>query len=430
VEATLLLLAKFTSAAEGKLGMTTQTQRGLPTDAPSRAERPIEMMRGRYMVKNPKAVALIWLFDTVCGLALRQPRPKIPESPQRILICNWAHLGDVVLSLPSLKALRDAFPDVEIGLLIGSWSSPVAQNTGLYDHLHCLDNIWLERSEVGFAGRILPFTRQSMKVIKEIRAKRYDIAIDLYSYFPSAAIILYLARVPVRCGFSSGGFGTFLTHAVRWQYQGKSIGRYGQNLLASLWPDGAIARHSMAPCYPRRQSAPLPPKLAANPYILLHIGAGAPTREWADENWQGLINALVDMQQHMVIAGAGAREIERARRMLGPFAASKQYSTFVTLCLDQPWDTYVTIVANARCLVCLESSSAHIAAAFQTPTIAIYGGGVRSFGGIIDENNTLWGPDNPHARVLTSPTASPNGICFETVLAAVQEHLKPASVAG
>ena len=66
------------------------------------------------------------------------------------------------------------------------------------------------------------------------------------------------------------------------------------------------------------------------------------------------------------------------------------------LALDRSWDEFVALVAGARCVICLESSAAHLAAAFRVPTVAIFTG---------TNEHRLWGPDNAHARVISAPTA-------------------------
>ncbi|WOJ91233.1 glycosyltransferase family 9 protein [Methylocapsa polymorpha] len=409
--------------------MTNLFQPGSSNDALSQPPQPREMMRGRYMFKNPKAAAAMWLFDAICGLVFRRSPPKAPDTPKRILVCNWAHLGDVVLSLPSLKALREAFPNAEIGLLIGGWSAPVVRNTGLYDHLHILDNILLDRSTVSRARRLKPFARQCMAVIKDIRAKRYNVAIDLHAYFPTAAFLLYCTGTPVRCGFTSGGFGPFLTHPVRWRYEGKSMGRYGQNLFAALWPNAAIAQNKLGACYPRRASAPLPATLDGRAYVVLHLGAGAPQREWPEPHWERLIEAFAKAHIYVAIIGAGPREAERARRVARPLGDLGQTSTHGGLFLDLPWDSFVTVMARARCAVCLESSAAHVAAAFQVPTVAIYRRASGAFNGVIDHHK-LWGPDNPHATILSGQTDSPGDVIPETVFETVLKLLRSAPVAA
>lgn len=356
---------------------------------------PRPMMRGRYMLRNRWAVALMRSFDAVCGLLLRRAATKAPEAPKRILVANWAHIGDVLMSLPSLAALRSTFPGAEIGLLVGSWCVPLVQSTGLYDHLHILDHVSLNRSNIKFVRCLTAFIAQSISVIKDIRSKKYDIAIDLYSHFPTAAPIFYLANVPIRCGFISGGFGPFLTHPVPWHYEQKPIGRYGQNIFATLWPGSAIARRPLPPCYPRRERPPLPPPLEAGAYVVVHLGTGAQWREWPEPNWARLIEALVRERICVAIVGAGQREAERAHRVTASLQLD-QGARRGGLFLDLPWDSFVTMVAKAKCLICLETSAAHVAAAFAVPTVAIYTG---------TNDHTLWGPDNPRARILSAPTA-------------------------
>lgn len=269
----------------------------------------VEKMQGRYMLRKPLFAFTMWLFDTFCGLILPPSHPEIPETPRRILICNGAHLGDVVMTLPAFKAVRDAFPRSEIGLLIGSWSVPIVQNTGLYNNLHILDSVRHNRGK-NAVMRIAQFVRQSVAVIKEIKAKNYDVAIDIYPHFPNSIFTIYAARIPIRCGFTSGGGGAFLTHQVRWQYEGKPMGRCGRNLFTALWPNSAIAQNPLEPCYPGQPRAPLPPTLFTKKYIAIHTGTGAAHKEWPEAHWTRLIDDLLQSGFHIAMLGAGDRCIQ------------------------------------------------------------------------------------------------------------------------
>jgi ADP-heptose:LPS heptosyltransferase len=157
----------------------------------------------------------------------------------------------------------------------------------------------------------------------------------------------------------------------------------------ALWPSLSLAESALPPCYPGHPSAPLPGDLTAGSYIVFHMGSGAPCKEWPEKYWAAVAAALAEGGRRLVFAGSGPREAERAFRVaasLPPDAA--------TILLDRPWDEYVGVIARACHLICLDSSSAHIAATFSVPTTAIYPGLVDS---------VQWRPCNRNARVLTYP---------------------------
>ena len=356
---------------------------------------PRPLMRDGYLVRSARAVAFLRLVDL--GSRFLGPwsrrKVRVPARPRRILVANWAHLGDMLLSLPTLAALRRQFPDAEIDLLASRSGHLAAKGTGLFDRVHLVEHFMLNRSGAGWLSRLSGYLADRRRFIVAVRARRYDVAIDLYSNFPPASPLFWRCGIPVRCGFTSGGFGPLLTHPVSWHYQDKPISRYGRDLLAALWPLETQESAAFRPCYPGQ------PRLArgdigmanAPGYIVLHPGSGASAREWPEEKWRELVRVLTTRSCRLVLCGTGAREGARVDR-LAACADASLVDTF----LDRSWDEFVALVAGARCVICLESSAAHLAAAFRVPTVAIFTG---------TNEHRLWGPDNAHARVISAPTA-------------------------
>ena len=360
---------------------TTNSQ-GLPFFA-----EPRPAMRGRYLIRNTRSAGIISAVDTL--LALWNPNrspPVAPPQPRRILVAEWAHLGNVLLALPALRLLRASFPGAEIGFLTGSWSRYVVEGTGLCDHLHLVDHFVLSRAQSSRAGKIYRYLATRGRAVAELRAKGYEVAIDLGCHFPPASPLFYAAGIRVRAGFTSGGFGPLLTHPISWVHASRPISDYPRDLLHSLWPALTVTPNALAPCYPGHPRAALPAELTASPYIVLHMGSGASHREWPEEHWTAVATALAAEGRRLVLAGSGAREVERVRRVAGSLPAN-----IATILVDRPWAEYVAVIARAAHVICLESSSAHVAAAFSVPTTAIYPG---------PNNLVQWGPWNPNARVL------------------------------
>ena len=347
-------------------------------------------MRGRYLIRNPRSYLAISAIDAV--LALRHPRrppPAVPSQPRRILLADWTHLGNILFTIPTLRVLRAAFPKAEIGFLGGSWALPVLEGTGLCDHFHLVDHFRLSRAGGGWLAKIRRYREMRGRAVAEMRALGYEVAIDVDAQFPPASPLFCAAGIPVRAGFTSGGFGALLTHPVRWVHRPRPIPDYSRDLLLAVWPGLSLAADAFAPCYPGQPRVPPPADLIGEPYIVFHMGSGAPHREWPEEDWQAVALALVADGRRLVLAGSGARDAARIGRVaaaLPPGAA--------TILIDRSWPEYVAVVAAAAHIVCLESSSAHVAAAFSVPTTAIYPG---------LNDLVQMSPWNAHAHVLTNP---------------------------
>src|SRR5262245_27022737 len=128
-------------------------------------------------------------------------RQNLPEM-SRLLVraTNW--IGDAVMSLPALRALRIRYPKAHISVLALPW---VADLYG----------------REPFCDEVIPYTAQrgakdwsgSWELAKRLRAMSFDGAILLQNAF-EAALIAWMARIPIRVGYDRDGRGAMLTHAV------------------------------------------------------------------------------------------------------------------------------------------------------------------------------------------------------------------------
>jgi heptosyltransferase-2 len=347
-------------------------------------------MRGPYLIRNPSAAAIMTMLDAALGnIPRRQPSP--PPEPRRILLCNWAHLGDVLLTLPAVGWLRERFPDAELGFLAGSWSAPILHDArDEIARVHTIDHHRLARSG-DRKVRMRQHVETARTAIREIRAVGYDVAIDFHPFFPNAGFTLWRAGVPVRIGWTSGGLGAFFTHGVRRIDADRHVIDYHQDLLAIVAPETQPTPGCLRPVYFRTGPAsPLPAPLSdGRPYVVLHTGTGAKAKEWQDAKWISVAQSLAAAGKRILVVGAGAREGHRNRMI----AAAVPGVIDLTNTLD--WPHLVSVVEHCEALVCLESVAGHIAASFGRPVVSIMPG---------MNNRNQWGPLTPQAALVTHPT--------------------------
>ena len=113
---------------------------------------------------------------------------------------NW--VGDAILSIPALSALRTRWPDAEISVLARPWVADLYRDQGLVDHLIPFDHRGRHRGVAGVE-----------RVARELRAQRFDSAVLFQNAF-EAAWIAWRAGIPQRIGYARDARGPLLTQSV------------------------------------------------------------------------------------------------------------------------------------------------------------------------------------------------------------------------
>src|SRR5215467_8085655 len=117
----------------------------------------------------------------------------------RVLVraTNW--LGDAVMSLPAIRAIRDVFPHAHLAVVARPWVAD------LYARERAIDRVIPYPAPKGLRGR--------REFAASLRAERFDAAILLQNAF-DAALIAWLAGIPARIGYNRDGRGMLLTRAI------------------------------------------------------------------------------------------------------------------------------------------------------------------------------------------------------------------------
>jgi heptosyltransferase-2 len=135
------------------------------------------------------------------------------ENIERIVVRGTNWVGDTVISVAALRRLRQLFPEAQITLVIRSSAAA----------------LFLESN---FIDKVLPYDRRGLisvfKQIAEFRQQRFDLAVLFQNAF-EAALIPFLARVPIRVGYATDGRRHLLTHSFplpEWREQKHEVFYY------------------------------------------------------------------------------------------------------------------------------------------------------------------------------------------------------------
>ena len=129
---------------------------------------PLLPLRGIYTIRNPILNALFLVIDKLLWFVLDNKfNARFISRPQKILLTNIAHLGDVVVATSVLPVLKSAFPDAEIGFLVGSWSQVVVHDHPMIKWVHSFDHVMHNRVAMPFWRKMLQHIQTRSKALKE-----------------------------------------------------------------------------------------------------------------------------------------------------------------------------------------------------------------------------------------------------------------------
>ena len=374
-------------------------------------------MRGQYLVQSLGSYAAIWALDVALRMLPVRRRCAAPNV-RKILVANWAHAGDVVLTLPAVATLRCMFPRASVAMLVGSWARGAVESAGVVEKAYYIDHWALNREGITRYDKTKRYWSMRVKAVRAIRGEQFDMAIDFYPFFPPAHPLFYAAGIPIRIGFVSGGFGHLLTHPIRWENSQKPMIECHLDLLRKVFQQRSL---NSEPAWKYQVSA-IPHALCEKgwrEFVVVHPGAGAQFKEWDIEKWCDVIRRLEAAGEHVVITGVGQREADVAKRLM------TQADGVLNLVGRTSWQEFLGTIAHARGVICTDSVAGHVAAMYEVPTVSIFTG---------TNDITQWAPRNSRGQVLVkdvrcSPCHRPGcaemrciqGVTVEAVIAALRE---------
>jgi len=316
--------------------------------------------------------------------------------PAKILIVRLGAIGDVVNALVFATALREHRPEVEIGWVVHDLARPLVEDHPSVDRVH----LW--RRGTGVAG-----FRQT---VSEIRARDYELAVDLQRIQKSAALAR-LSGAPRVLGYDRGRAkeaswlwvreripaGDPAAHMVE-QYlefarylgiDAAAVRKLPHDPEADAWADARIAEVGKAP-------------------FQVSLGATKPENRWEPARFGELAAALRAEHDRPVCLTGGPADRPAAEVALRHSSGGEG---IVDLVGETSLRQLAALSARAHLFVGCDTGPMHIAAACDTPVVALFGPA--------DPRRT--GPYGERHRVVRPPSRRTADVTVESVLAAVRE---------
>jgi heptosyltransferase-2 len=287
------------------------------------------------------------------------------EAFDRILVRapNW--LGDVVMATPLLRTLRESWPRAHLALLVAPGGAAVLEGLPWFD-------------------RVIPFRRKDehrglrgmARLARELRCERFDLAVSCPNSF-SAALLLRMAGVPRRVGWSYGGRGFLLTDRLVPEMKGhrrvpRPMPEYYLDLARHLGCEVLSPFTELAETDAGREEAErfLAERGAAGARLAgLNVGASfGPSKLWHARGFRGVAEALrARGLRPAVLCGPGEESLGRETEdAVGGDVVRTSDSRLSVAGLK-------SVVRRLAVLVTTDTGPRHFALAFDVPCVCVMG---------------------------------------------------------
>jgi heptosyltransferase-2 len=318
------------------------------------------------------------------------------EETKRILlrVPNW--VGDAVMTLPALEALRRLYPGAEITVLARKTVIPVYER-----HPAVADIMEYGEEFRSLGGRF--------RLSARLRSRRFHLAVLFQNAF-DAAFLSFISRIPERVGYGRDMRSGLLTRAIPFTEESRRLHHieYYLNIIRALGPV-KIAPGARPVLYigedETRHAGDFLEKMGVpEGSALAGVAPGAaygPAKRWGEERFAEALSSLTEELGGAALIFGGPGDVEAAEKVFE--GTSDKAGPVLNLAGQTTLRQCMALMKRLSVFITNDSGAMHLAAALGVPTVAIFG----------STDPALTGPRGEKTRVVIKKTeCSP---CFERV---------------
>ena len=288
-----------------------------------------------------------------------KPKKNDFENVKSILVIRTAYIGDVVMTLPMLKPLKERFPEAKISFLTSSSAKDILINNPYLDEIITFNPFWFYPAKI----------KEYLKFIREFKKRKFDLIIEARGDIREFLFLVWPLKARFKVSYDVGGGGYLLSHVVpyadvchRVEYHLDIVRYLGGKGNDICW-DIYLKENEI-----RKVEQILRENEIHKSFISIHPGSRQPLKRWAKERYALLADMLIKQEGRGVVFLGSPGE-----RQLVESIVNKMKATPVNLVGKTNLREMAGIFSKSALVVCNDSAPMHIAAAVDTPIVAVFG---------------------------------------------------------
>jgi heptosyltransferase-2 len=319
--------------------------------------------------------------------ALRSSGGAIPRGePRRIVYLRTDRLGETLLNLPAIAALKAARPEAQVTLVAQPELAELLEDDPLFDAV------------IPYRGGVrAAWWLRAIRLAATLRRCAFDAAV-VSNPKQELHLAVWLAGIPMRVGYGRKGGRWWLTHRLE---DRKALGdrhevEYNLDLVRAL--GFSVGAPQWVPPRFDRERAEVLQLLerqgvrVVDRFVVIHPWSSNPVKQWPPDRYRRLIQDVAERLKIPVVIIGGTEEIARAAAVL------PQAEGVVNLTGRVSLRQLAGLLKSAALLVSSDSGPVHLAAAFRTRTVVLFGAPTPATG------PTRWGPWGEGHVVIWKPS--------------------------
>lgn len=277
---------------------------------------------------------------------------------KNILIFHTAFIGDIVLSTPFIKNIKIKFPDSKITYVTTPAGKAILNNNPHLNEIIAYDKRGKNKGLLGM-----------LELSLELKERKFDIAYIPHRYLRSS-LIVYLAGIKERVGYDISEGKLFLSKKVKYDKNLHEVDR----LLKLLETDTSDKKIELFPSKEDEKYIHeflMDKEVENKKLVALAIGSKWNTKRWPTEYFNELIERL-EKRDDVRIVLVGGKEEEDLPIKYGDKVINAIGKTSLLQLAE--------MIKRCKVIVTNDSSPIHIASAFDTYILAIFGATVKELG--------------------------------------------------
>ena len=353
------------------------------------------------------------VLDAFSKLAALFPS-RAGRTPRKILIMKYFGMGSILLASPMIRSIKEKYPDSRIGFLT------FASNRNFVERLQLVDTVFTLRTDT--MGH---FLADLFRQIRQIRAERFDVTIDMEFFTKFSTIMTYLSGSPVRIGYFLRQLwrGDLLTHQIYYNHY-KHITEVFGALAAPLGveisdyslqrPNVSAAERSSATAILAREGIGTHESVIG---VNVNVSDLALERRWPKEEFQRLIEGIfAELQVRLVFIG-GPGEVGYVEEVISGLACGKEVTN---LAGKTTLGELLAIMERFSVLITNDSGPLHLASSVGTPTVSFFGPETPALYGPVEKEPLVFYAGiycSPCLNVFNAKTATCAGrnVCMSAI---------------
>lgn len=301
---------------------------------------------------------------------------------RRILVRSTNWVGDALMTLPALAALKKNFPAARLTVLARPWVAAVFKDHPAVDDILEYDSAGPDRGPGGF-----------LRMAKKIRARRFDLAV-LFQHALGAGLMVWLAGVPERLGHATDGRRLLLTRPVALRPEDRR--RHVVDLYLDMLRRTGLEAERSEPVFHLSLEAEraAEERLAGwglTGSFLLGLAPGAAygsAKRWSAERFAAAADRILEKTGGAALIFGGGSEGVVTRAVREEMKAPARDLAGRTGLAEA-----AALIKRCGLFLTNDSGLMHVAGAVGTPLVAVFG----------STDPAITGPAATRARVVQSP---------------------------